>query len=94
MDQVELQVAPWEMACSPGWLYMSATAQGAAIYRELRESERQATETLSLKPILRDATSQETMLGWRWRSILRFCAWAGLRRSKYEDGAGIIDQRV
>ena len=65
MDQVELEVAPWDMACSPRWLYMSATAQGAAIYRELRESERQATETLSLKPILRDAASQ----GWWWRSI-------------------------
>ena len=52
MDQVEMREAPWEMACSPGWLYMSATAQGTAIYRELRESERQATETLSLKPML------------------------------------------
>ena len=70
MDQVELQVAPWEMACSPGWLYMSATAQGTVIYRELRESERQATEALSLKPMHRDAASQEPMLGWRWRSIL------------------------
>jgi hypothetical protein len=44
MDQAELQVAPCDRACSPGWLYMSATAQGTAIYRELRESERQATE--------------------------------------------------
>jgi hypothetical protein len=58
------------MACSPGWLYMSATAQGTAIYRELRESEWQATETLSLEPMLRDAASQEPMLGWWWRSIL------------------------
>ena len=79
MDQVELQVAPWEMACSPGWLYMSATAQGTAIYRELRESERQATETLSLEPMLSDAASREPMLG-RWRSISAFCAWTGLRR--------------
>jgi len=70
MDQVELSVAPWEFACSPGWLYMSATAQGTAIYRELRESERQATETLSLKPMLHEAASQKPMLGWRWRSIL------------------------
>jgi hypothetical protein len=70
MDQAELQVAPWDRACSPGCLYMSATAQGTAIYRELRESERQATETLSLEPMLRDAASQEPMLGWRWRSIL------------------------
>jgi hypothetical protein len=70
MDQVELRVAPWEIACSPGWLYMSATAQGTTIYRELRESERQATETLSLKPMLHEAASQKPMLGWRWRSIL------------------------
>ena len=68
MDQVELQVAPWEMTCSPGWLYMSATAQGTVIYREQRELERQAAETLSLKPMFRDAASP--MLGWRWRSIL------------------------
>ena len=68
MDQVELQVAPWEMTCSPGWLYMSATAQGTMIYREQRELERQAAETLSLKPLFRDATSP--MRGWRWRSIL------------------------
>jgi hypothetical protein len=58
MDQVELHVAaPWEMACSPGWLYMSATAQGTSMYRELRELERQATETLSAAatrvPVLR-----------------------------------------
>ena len=70
MDQAELHVAPWEMACSPGWLYMSATAQGAAIYRELHASERQATEALSLNPMPRDAASQEPMLGRRWRSIL------------------------
>ena len=70
MDQVELQVAPWEMACSPGWLYMSATAQGTAIHRELRESERQATEALPLRPMHRDAASQGPMLGWRWRNIL------------------------
>ena len=69
MDQVELQVATWEMACSPGWLYMSATAQGTAIHRELRESEWQATETLSLDPILRDAASQESVLGRRLRGI-------------------------
>ena len=69
MDQFELLVAPGDTACSPGWLYMSATAQGTAIYRELRESERQATETLSLEPMLRDAASQEPVLGWRWRSI-------------------------
>jgi hypothetical protein len=50
MDQVELQVVPWEMTCSPGWLYMSPTAQGTAIYREQRELERQATETLPLEP--------------------------------------------
>ena len=66
----ELQVAPWDMACSPGWLYMSATAQGTAINRELRELERQATETLSLEPVLHAAASQEPMLGCRWRSIL------------------------
>ena len=70
MDQGELQVTPREMACSPGWLYMSATAQGTAIYRELRESERQAAEALSLEPMTRDAASQQPMLGWRWRSIL------------------------
>ena len=52
MDQFELQVAPWDIACSPGWLYMSATAEGTAINRELRELERQATETLSLEPVL------------------------------------------
>jgi len=75
MDQVELSVAPWEFACSPGWLYMSATAQGTAIYRELRESERQATETLSLKPmLLHDAASQEPMLGSRWKAFWPFCA--------------------
>jgi hypothetical protein len=70
MDQGELQVTPGEMACSPGWLYMSATAQGTAIYRELRQSERQAAEALSLEPMTRDAASQQPMLGWRWRSIL------------------------
>ena len=75
MSQVEMREAPWEMACSPGWLYMSATAQGTAIYRELRESERQATETASLKPmLLHDAASQEPMLGSRWKSILAFFA--------------------
>ena len=68
--QVELQVAPWEIACSPGWLHMSATAQGTAIYRELRELERHATETLSLEPVLRAAGSQGPMLRCRWRSIL------------------------
>ena len=68
MDQVEL--VPWEMTCSPGWLYMSPTAQGTAIYREQRELERQATEALSLRPMHRDAASQESMLGWRWRNIL------------------------
>ncbi len=70
MDQVELQVTPSELACSPGWLYMSATAQGTAIYRELRELERQATETLSLEPVLLAAASGEPMFGCRWRSIL------------------------
>ena len=85
MDQFELQVAPWDIACSPGWLYMSATAQGTAINRELRELERQATETLSLEPVLHAAASQEPMLGCRWRShIQRFCAWAGLRRGNNE----------
>jgi hypothetical protein len=73
MDQGELQVTQSEMACSPGWLYMSATAQGTAIYRELRALERQATETLSLEPMLRAAASREPILG-RWRSI-----WAILR---------------
>jgi hypothetical protein len=70
MDQFELQVAPWDIACSPGWLYMSATAEGTAINRELRELERQATETLSLEPVPHAAASQEPMLGWRWRTIL------------------------
>ena len=47
MDQVELHVAaPWEMACSSRLALMSATAQGTSMYRELRELERQATETL------------------------------------------------
>ena len=68
MDQVELQAAAGEMTCSPGWLYMSATAQGTVIYREQRELERQAAETLSLKPMFRNAASP--MRGWRWRAIL------------------------
>ena len=71
MHQVESQVAPWEMTCSPGWLYMSATAQGTVICREQRELERQAAETLSLKPIFRDSASP--MRVWRWRSI--FAIW-------------------
>jgi hypothetical protein len=70
MEEAEFQAALWETACSPGWLYMSATAQGTVIYRELRESERQAFETLALEPVLRDAASQEAMLRCRWRSIL------------------------
>jgi hypothetical protein len=70
MDKPELQAAPWETACSPGWLYLSATAQGTVTYRELCESERQAFETLALEPVLRDAASQEPMLRRRWRSIL------------------------
>ena len=70
MDQFEWQVAPWDMAGSPGWLYMSATAQGTAIYRDQRGLERQVTETLSLEPVRRDAASQEPMLGCRWRRIL------------------------
>ena len=49
---------------------MSATAQGAVISRELRASERQATEALSLNSVHGDAASQEPMLRWRWRSIL------------------------
>ena len=73
MDQAELQVAPWDRACSLGWFYMSATAEGTAINRELRELERQATETLSLEPVLHAAAaSQEPMLGCRWQSILAF----------------------
>ena len=63
MDQVELQVAPWEIACSPGWLYMSATAQGTVIYREQRELERQATETLSLEPVPHAAASKSRCSG-------------------------------
>ena len=70
MEKAEFQAALWEAACSPGWLYMSATAQGTVIYRELRESERQAFETLALEPVLRDAASQVPMLRCRWRSIL------------------------
>ena len=47
---------------------MSATAEGTAINRELRELERQATETLSLEPVLHAAAaSQEPMLGCRWQ---------------------------
>jgi hypothetical protein len=65
MEKAEFRAAPWETACSPGWLYMSATAQGTVIYRELRESERQAFETLASA-----AASQEPMLRCRWRSIL------------------------
>ena len=85
MDQAELQVAPWDRACSLGWFYMSATAEGTAINRELRELERQATETLSLEPVLHAAAaSQEPMLGCRWQSILAFFAWAGLRRGNNE----------
>jgi hypothetical protein len=65
MEKAEFLAAPWETPCSPGWLYMSATAQGTVIYRELRESERQAFETLALA-----AASQEPMLRCRWRGIL------------------------
>jgi hypothetical protein len=68
MVQFELQVAPWDVLSR--LLYMSATAQGAALYREHRGLERQITETLSLEPVLRDAASREPMLRCRWRSIL------------------------
>ena len=72
MDQVELQVT-WEMTCSPGWLYMSPTAQGTAIYRELRELERQATETLPLEPVLRAPATRAPVLERQRRSL--FTMW-------------------
>jgi hypothetical protein len=69
MDQVDLQVAPWEMTCSPGWLYMSPTAQGIAIYREQRELERQATEMRPFEPVLRAAAARVPVLGCQRRSL-------------------------
>jgi hypothetical protein len=61
---------------------MSAPAQGTAINRELRELERQATETLSLEPVLPPRKSRCSGAGGE--AYWCFCAWAGLRRGNNE----------
>ena len=53
-----------------------AHSTSTIIYQELRESERQAIETLALEPVLRDAASQEPMLRCRWRQHLGHLALA------------------